>query len=105
MFCGNHHNSLRLDMDGFCRFARRTFPTATAAHLASIVGVTISTSEKWLSEQTRPSGEHVASMIAAFGPAFLSEAVPSTRTWATPLAQAQSIRKLATELAELLAAE
>lgn len=105
MSCKDDLNLLRLDMNGFCRFARRCFPTSTAAHLASVVGVTVSTSEKWLSGQTRPSGEAIAGMIAAFGPAFLSEAIPSTRHWAKPIADQTRARQLIAEAAGLLAAE
>ncbi|MUT28653.1 hypothetical protein HKB47_22750 [Mesorhizobium japonicum] len=98
------HKTLRLDMDGFCRFARRAFPTSTAAHLASVVGATMSTAEKWLSGHTRPSGEHLAAMISAFGPAFLAEAVPSTRQWAAPIIERARLAEISRQLSEILEA-
>jgi hypothetical protein len=81
------------------------FPNSTAAHLASVVGATISTTEKWLSGQTRPSGEHLASMIVAFGPAFLAAAIPSTQSWSVKVVQADRITEISRELAAMVAAE
>lgn len=105
MSCGTYRKELRLDMDGFCRFARSAFPNSTAAHLASVVGATVSTTEKWLSGQTRPSGEHLAAMIAAFGPAFLAAVIPATGQWAAKSVRAEQLSRISQELAELVAAE
>lgn len=91
-------------MNGFCRFVRRAFPNSTAAHLATICGATVSASEKWLSGQTRPSGEHLAAMISAFGPAFLAEAVPSTRQWAAPIIERARLAEISRQLSEILEA-
>lgn len=101
MSCETDRKELRLDMEGFCRFARRAFPTSTPAHLASIVGATASTAEKWLSGQTRPSGEHLAAMITAFGPAFLAEVIPNTRQWTAPLIARSRLAEIARELSAL----
>lgn len=104
MSCGTDHKTLRLDMDGFCRFVRRAFPTSTAAHLAALVGATVSTSEKWISGQTKPSADHLAAMISAFGPAFLVEAIPSTRQWAAPIIERAKLAEISRQLSEILEA-
>ncbi|RWF41610.1 MAG: XRE family transcriptional regulator [Mesorhizobium sp.] len=102
MSCGTDHKTLRLDMEGFCRFIRRAFPTSTAAHLAAVVGATVSTSEKWISGQTKPSADHLAAMISAFGPAFLVEAIPSTRQWAAPIIERAKLAEISRQLSEIL---
>ncbi|TPL44525.1 helix-turn-helix transcriptional regulator [Mesorhizobium sp. B2-4-5] len=104
MSCGTDHKTLRLDMEGFCRFVRRAFPTSTAAHLAAVVGATVSTSEKWISGQTKPSADHLAAMISAFGPAFLVEAIPSTRQWAAPVIERAKLAEISRQLSEILEA-
>ena len=104
MSCGHDSKTLRLDMTGLCRFVHRAFPTSAAANLACIVGATVSTAEKWLQGQTKPSGEHLAAMIAAFGPAFLAEAVPSTRQWAAPIIERARLAEISRQLSEILEA-
>lgn len=92
-------------MDGFCRFIRAQYPQSTAAHLAALLGVTISCTEKWLSGQTRPSGDHLAAMIGIFGPEFLAVTIPATNEWATQRVKEERLAQLSQELIHLLAAE
>lgn len=91
------------DFAGFCRFCRLAFPVATAAHVASLAGATTSTAEKWLRGETRPSGEHFAALIAAFGPAFVAAAVPGAKAWAEPAAHHEQITQVQSQLDKLLA--
>lgn len=103
--CYQRRKELRLDMDGFCRFVRAQYPRSTAAHLASLIDVTVSTTEKWLSRQTRPSGDHLAALISVFGPEFLAVTVPATSEWATQRVKEERLAQLSQELIHLLAAE
>lgn len=93
MACGKHHNALQ--HEAFVRFIRRAFPQATAAHLASITGQTVSAAEKQVSGQVRPSAEVIASCLAFFGPAFAASCIAGCGHWATPLGAAMEITELA----------
>lgn len=93
------------DQGGFCAFVREFFPTAPAAHLAHLTGATISTAEKWLRGETRPSAEHLGAMVSAFGPAFIAATMPATRSWSARQARHERIAEIAAELGQLLAAE
>lgn len=93
------------DQAGFCRFVRTAFPTSPAPHLAQLTGATISTAEKWLRSETRPSAEHLGAMVSAFGPAFIAATMPATRGWSARQARHERIAEIATELGQLLAAE
>lgn len=110
MSCVNNRNPFRrpdtdIDMAAFCRFAHAQLPTGTAAHLAAICGATVSTAEKWLRGETRPSAAHLAALISAFGPAFLAATMPATRAWSARQARDERVEQLLGELGRLLAAE
>lgn len=110
MSCVSRRNGFRrpdnhLDMAAFCRFAQAHMPTGTAAHLAAICGATVSTAEKWLRGETRPSAAHLAALISFFGPAFLAATMPGTRAWAQRQARDERVTALLAELGSLLAAE
>ena len=110
MSCANDRNVFRhagdhLDMTAFCRFAAKRLPGSTAAQLAAICGATVSTAEKWLRGETRPSAAHLAALIAFFGPAFLAATMPGTRDWSERQARDERIAALLAELGSLLAAE
>lgn len=91
--------------DGFCRFLRRAYPAGTAAHVAALAGCPVSTAEKWLRGETRPCAEHLGSLCAAFGPAFIAAAMPATRHWSRGRARNEEIQRIARQLAHLLAAD
>lgn len=108
MSCVSRRNPFRrpaeqLDMAAFCRFAHARMPTGTAAHLAAICGATVSTAEKWLRGETRPSAAHLAALISFFGPAFLAATMPGTRPWAQRQARDERVEQLLGELGRLLA--
>lgn len=68
--------------DGYCRALRRAFPTATAANLAAITGQSLRAAQMQVAGEADPSAEALAACIAALGPQFLAEAIPSA-AWAT----------------------
>lgn len=110
MSCVSRRNPFRrpdeqLDMAAFCRFAHAQMPTGTAAHLAAICGATVSTAEKWLRGETRPSAAHLAALISFFGPAFLAATMPGTRPWAQRQARDEERLQLLDRLLALHAAE
>lgn len=105
MSATNICNSANLDMEALTRFLCRAFPYATANHVEGITGVSAATITNWLIGRAKPSGEHLGALVGAFGPQFVAAAFPASRTWAEPIARAENARRLATELAEILAAE
>lgn len=92
-------------MAGFCRFCRQAFPAGTAGHLAALTGATVSTAEKWLRGETKPSAAHLGALTAAFGPAFLAATMPATRAWTERAARNEAIVERARDLVALIAAE
>ena len=87
-------------MDGFCRFLRRVFPSATANQIAAVSGVPSGTADKWLRGESKPSLEHFGALISAFGPPLLAAVFPHIE-WVSEAAKQSRALEIETEIARL----
>lgn len=92
-----------INMTALCRFLSAAFPHSTAKQVAFAAGIPVSSVEKWLRGETRPSGLHFAQLIGIFGLPLIAAAIPSAQ-WAREDAHERKL-DLARQLArQILAA-
>ncbi len=83
------------------RFLRRRHPAKTAEAVSAAAGVPAETVRRWLREgAVWPSGEHMISLVAAYGPALLAAVAPPL-PWLDDAARAEERARLSRESAAL----
>ena len=95
-------HALRIDMDRLSRFFRDRYPAATAAAVATDLGVSLRTVEAWLGSSPRePKATQIIKAIWIYGPEFLTVLLPETPDWLSEAARNEQRAKTLQDIAEL----